>query len=51
MKKLIALAVTLALSLCLFACGGDKKKDDPNSDITKNPDGSIDLPMIDVDFN
>ena len=53
MKKLIALAVTLAISLCLFGCGGNENdKDDPgNNDITKNPDGSIDLPIIDVDFD
>ena len=53
MKKMIALVAVLALSLSLFGCGNNKKdpNNDPSGDITKNPDGSIDLPMIDVDFD
>lgn len=55
MKKLLALILTLALSLCLFGCGDKDKKEDPNEnpggDVTVNPDGSVDLPIIDVDWD
>ena len=50
MKKILALILALALSLCLFGCG-DKENEDPNdpgSDVTVNPDGSIDLPLLPV---
>ena len=57
MKKIFTLILALALSLCLFACG-DKEKDpdkepeeNQGGDVTVNPDGSIELPIIDVDWD
>ena len=57
MKKIFSLILALALSLCLFGCG-DKENDpdndndkNPGGDVTVNPDGSIDLPIIDIEWD
>ena len=52
MKKIILIFAVLALSLCLFGC---KKNNNNNNnkpgDVVTNPDGSVDLPIIDVEFD